>query len=226
MAYRTILGVDSTPEWLEHEKIETIIKKRHIPTNQAFILDNESYTEALITRAKAQAKELGSDSIITTGDTLALETIKNNLKDDSQPVQIRFFDKTGKPVFKMVNCYVEKLIPMSWNIENCFDEFPPQAISELKGAYQDNLSFFLPHFRRLDGQSITIQELPQSDYYAIIFWNNIMIKPSKKLIKEMEAYSQEFDQHSIHFLYVNNHNAMIWTQLNDEQKEEIRTSGL
>ena len=219
MVYRSILGIDITPKWKTINEIKKDFDKRKIPNNQRFVLDTASYSNLVNLEMNKRIEELKSDS--ANYDSLEIERIYENAKNDLQPVQVRYFSNNGEAFFKMINCYVQPLIPMTWNVEGCFDIFPPKTISYLENDENKNLEFFLPHIKTLDGDSIKLKSLPKADYYAIVFWNSFMIKPSNKLISVLNKYDEKNLNQNTYFLFVNNHNAEIWSYCNNQQKADI-----
>ena len=220
VAYRTLLGVDSTLKWKSSEQVIKDSEKRKISATSCFILDTASYQEAVITVFKNRVIDLKKDTLNI--DSTALHQAKSNAKNDLQPVQIRYFTKTGEPIFKMINCYVEPLFPMNWNVDSCFDSFPPKTIEYLTTDTNENLSFFLPHLKTLNNRKVQLSDLPESDYYALVFWNDYMIRPSKTLIKQLKEYQLNYPSQNTFFLYVNNHNALIWGFADSELRAEIK----
>ncbi len=219
IVYRTILGIDTTPKWKTINDITKDFEKRKIPNNQRFVLDTASYSNLVRFEKNKKIEELKSDS--ANYDNIEIERIYENAKNDLQPVQVRYFSNNGEAFFKMINCYVQPLIPMTWNVEGCFDIFPPKTISYLENDDNKNLEFFLPHIKTLDGDSITLKSLPKADYYAIVFWNSFMTKPSKKLISVLNKDDEKNLNQNTYFLFVNNHNAEIWSYCNNQQKADI-----
>jgi len=220
IVYRTLLGVDTTPKWKSTKQITKDFDKQKTPIPNRYILDTASYYNAVISVFKNRIDYLKQDTL--NMDSTALYQAKANAKNDLQPVQVRYFTKTGEPIFKMINCYVEPLFPMNWNVDSCFDNFPPQTIEPLRSDTNENLSFFVQHIKTIEGEDISLMELPPADYYAVVFWNSYMIRPSNKLFKELEKSQSNYPNQKTYFLYVNNHNASIWGLVNSEQKQSIK----
>lgn len=221
LAYRTLLGVDMTPSLYHADDINELFEKRNVPDSQAYVMKLNSYFEALQYRSQKQVDQLEIDGIVSREDTLMIEKIKENLKYDTNPVQVRYFEKSGKPIFKMVGCKVEPPISMNWNVEGCFDVFPPQPIPEMKEDYKDSLQFFLTHIESVNGDPVSMDALPQADFYAVVFWNTVLIRSSRTLINQIRAYDQSFPEQNTFFLFVNNHRALYWSGANEEQQQQI-----
>jgi len=219
VVYRTLLGVDMTPGWKTDQQIEKDIKKRKILEGQAYVLDTASYYNLVVSKVREDLAVLELDS--SEAGKVAYKARGKLAKDNLQPTQVRYFDRNGNAIFKLVNCYIDPPIPMRWNVEGCFDAFPPQIdIPELNQGNQ-SLDYFLPHIKTLNGESVVQADLPLSDYYGIVFWNDFMIRPSKKLIKTLRRYDQDHTGQTTTFLYVNNHNAEIWTKMDAENRRKV-----
>lgn len=217
--YRIVLGIDSTPQWRNQEETKKDFQKRGIPLEQAYVLDTASYRRAVIEGFEDQLAAMKSDTL--PFDTAAADRLVKYTKDNLQPVQIRYFDWEGKPIFKLVNCYIDPPIPINWNVNGCFDTFPPRyPAPELKEQNQ-NLAYFLPHIRNHKGESTQIENLPEADYYALVFWNNFMKRPSKRLLSTLEKYAEDHPNSNTYFLYVYNHNAVLWSAMDAKSREEV-----
>lgn len=214
LTYRVLLGVDSTPNWTSEDELVHQASKYNIRSEQIVLLDTASYFEDIA---------LMNEKIIQTiekTDSLALNLQKRVYKDDYQAVQFRLFNNQGKELFKLVNCYVDPPIPMNWNVQNCFDTFPFQISYNSLNVHHFNLQYILDRTRTLNNEPVKFNELPTSEYYAVIFWNNILKRPSKKLIKQARKKIDQTGE-NIHVIYVNNHNAVIWNALDNETKSTI-----
>lgn len=204
------------------EKLAKDFKKKGVPTDQAFVLDTASYKNAVVESYKSEMNSAFPDGPLNREDSLAVRVMVRNRKDDLQPVHVRYFTADGCPIFKLVNCYLDPPIPMRWNVEGAFDHFPPQPIAELKNVEDDSLSFFLKHIRRLDGSPFAANDLPKSEYYAVLFINDYMLRPSRKLLKQVRKYHKRHPDREVHVLYVNNQNATMWSMITPEARESVK----
>lgn len=218
--YRSILGVDMTPQWYSSEDIEKSADRYEMPFNQLYEMDTVSFSKALRIKYKGDLEPYKDKE--ETIDSLIISQIKSCAKDDGQIVHVRFFSSDGKPIFKLVNCYVDPPIPMSWNIDSCFNFFPPRSLEMNKNDDDLELSFFLPHIKSLDSNVVTLDSLPKANYYVLVIWNDFMIKPSRKLIEEIREYSQKYSDKNMHVLYINNHNQTLWRLSSEEDKKQIK----
>lgn len=214
----TILGIDASPEWLDDKEMEREFYKRKIPKANRYVLDTASYNKSLL---KYLAMELKQMQLINSKDSVYKVKLKNIVKDDSQPVQVRYFDSNHNQIFKVVNCYVENPITMDWNINNCFGVFPPKIDIEDLNNDHKKLNFFLEHIYTMDGKRSSLGTLPKADYYVIVFWNSFFKRPSRKLIRTIKNYNNKHKDKSTYVMYVNNQNAEIWSHVDSAQKRKI-----
>lgn len=215
LAFRALLGVDVSPDFITDKKIDRKAKRYGIPKESLFTLDLGTYGDSILAIRDYKINELEQD------DSLLIQRIKNNAKNDVQPVQVRYFNSEGESIFKMVNCFIDPPIPMKWNVDGSLDEFPPKPIDELKEDIDHDLTFFLPMITDREGNKITLQDIPEATHYAIVFWNNFFIRPSKRLIRQIRRYDRKKGEGKTYFLFVNNHNAHLFNYLSDEDKIKV-----
>lgn len=214
VAYRVILGVDSTPEFYTEEDLKKECKKFDIPLEQAWIMDTSTYYHEIKKYYKSIFEKIDKQ------DSIALKEIYRVAKDDSQPVQLRVFDREGVEIFKTVNCYLDPPIPMDWNSRGAFNQFPPKTEIESLNQHHLNYDFFLNAAHPIDKTNTDNFGKVDPDYFVIVIWNTYMKRASRKLIKLIGEKFSNLEQ-SIEFKYINNNNALIWQLANDEQKEKI-----
>jgi len=218
-AYKVLLGVDTTPSWNTKDEIIKQAKKYKIPSKYSFTLDTATYFDGLRNIYKSAFKELN----ILNQDSSEFFNLKKALKDDTQPVQFRLFDNKGTEIFKIVNCYVDPPIPMNWNVDGCFDSFPPRTAIQTLNIHNYGLDFLLSHSSLLDQGKLTINKLPKANYYGVIIWNEFFRRPSRRLIKTVKKYIQESEE-SIVLIYINNQNAYLWAIMDSENKEKVKNA--
>ncbi len=220
LTYRTLLGINHKPQWKSEKAISRDFKKRKIPEYQQYVLDTASYSNLVKAELRAELEALETDTAQL--DSSVVKRMFKVANDNLQPVQVRWFNSSGAPIFKLVNCYVDPPIPMRWNVEGSFDTFPPHNDIKYLQLGNKSLGYFLPHLQTADGHPVTLARLTEADYYAVVFWNDFFIRPSKKLIKLLKNYEQEHGEHETHYLFVHNHNAQIWSRMTAEQQERAR----
>jgi len=207
LSYRVLLGIDTTPEWRLNSEIIQDAKKLHIPIESIYILDTASYRNTILKNLHSNLEVLKSDS--TSVDSVSIKKLYKVTNDDLHATQIRFFNGEEAEIFKLVNCYIDPPIPMNWNVQGCFNSFPPKVLIESLNTHYYDLNFFLSHISNLKGDSVSFSELPKSDYYVIIFWNTFMKRPSRKLIKTINKYIDSYPEYKIVPIFINNQNATI-----------------
>lgn len=213
IAYRTFFGIDTTPNWLLTEKdYKKAEKKIGIQGNFMFEMDTVAYHDT-VRALKNQL--LQNHEELNPNDSLGLKLIHAVSSVDLQPVQLRLFDKSGNEIFKIANCYLD-VLPIDWNIQNCFSSFPPKVEDIVLNTHHFDIHLILHSLT----EKIDFNALPKSNYYAVIMWNKFMIRPSKKLIEQIEE-SFGLQHPEVTYLYVNNHNATIWNLAEAEQREYL-----
>uniref|UniRef100_UPI00404924DD hypothetical protein n=1 Tax=Flavobacterium sp. TaxID=239 RepID=UPI00404924DD len=220
IAAKLILGVDTTPEWKTQNEILSDFEKHQIPTINRFILDTAIYSKTVEKQVYKNVEMMKANGIAI--DSIIENKIQKSFNDNLQPVQVRYFNSDGSPIFKLVNCYLENVFKMDWNFDKSFDVYPPSTNDEILNFGNENLAFFIPMFRNLDGSVLNFNDLPKSKYYVIVFWNSFFNKPSRKLINQIQKI--EKDKEHTFVLYVNNHNAELYDLIPDEQKQDYINS--
>lgn len=215
MMYRTLLGIDSTPGWYSADEVVKQADRYDIPSAYSLTMDTVRYYQGLRSVYQPIFDQLKS----TSADSSAYLQMQEVLKDDAQPVQFRLFDRTGTEVFKLVNCYIDRPLAMDWNVENCFDAFPPRINVESLNTHNFALDFLLDKATTADGQRLTRADLPVSDYYGVVVWNNFFVKPSRALVKTIQQ--QMGSNEAVHLIYINNQNAEIWQAMTPAQKRQL-----
>ena len=217
LTYGVLLGIDTSPHWNTDKQLAKQAKAFDIPTEYNLVLDTTTYRREL--------KNLYTDTLnhisIINLDSSDYKTLKKARNDDRQPTQFRLFNQDGQEIFKMVNCYVDPPIPMNWNVEGCFDTFPPKTSIESLNIHLFKLGFLLSHSAYLGKQKFDYASLPAADYYGVIIWNKFFHRPSRKLIKTAREYVEKSGE-SIALIYINNQNQFVWSISDAEEKEKIK----
>lgn len=218
---RLLLGVDLTPKWVSQAEIKRTFDRYDLSQQEIYVLDTFSYRNSVLEWLESEKIILGGKDLAFELDSLRNRQIRKIANDNLQPVQLRFFEASGLPIFKMVNCYVDPPVKMDWNVDGSLDAFPPTNIEELRTTFNDDLQHIIRHVKTLDNKAISMSDLPVADYYAVVFWNSFMIKPSNKLIGEVKDYEAKHKDQNVHVIYVNNHNSILWPQLSQEQQNLV-----
>jgi hypothetical protein len=215
LAAKMILGVDITPEWKKNNEIEKDFAKYEIPPSNQFVLDTAVFKKNMMAEFYKTVEKLRLTGI----DSTLKHKLEKSVNDNLQPVQVRYFDSLGLPIFKLVNCYVDNPYKMDWNVDKAFANYPPSIASEVLNYDNRELVFFLPMLLRLNGEKVAFSDLPKKKYYAIIFWNDFFKRPSRKLIKLIQEI--ENNNKDTFVFYVNNHNSEIYDLIPAESRAPI-----
>lgn len=219
LLYRGLLGVDTTPEWMDSSELKKAIKKRELTEDLVLILDTASYTKEIKKTRFTILEKLGEDTSITNKRLQYKATKVAN--DDLQPAQVRLFTSQGTEIYKLVNCYIDQPIRSNWNVDNAFDSFPLYTADIVQNTHNYTLPFLLSHTTQLSEEKVKLADLPKSDYYLAVFWNSFTIRPSKKLITIVKEYIESHPEVTITPIYINNHNQQIWSQLDAAQRQIV-----
>ncbi|MCF6171745.1 MAG: hypothetical protein L3J66_12270 [Bacteroidales bacterium] len=218
LTYKVLLGVDTTPKWNTDKQILKQAEKYKIPVEYNLVLDTANYTEGLREIYKRAFENLN----IADHDSSDYYNLKKALNDDQQPSQFRFYDNKGTETFKLVNCYIDPPIPLNWNVDNCFDSFPPKTSIETLNIHKFNLDFLLTNSKFINQDKLSFNEFPKADYYGVIIWNEFFKRPSKRLINTVRKYIGKTDK-TVVLIFINNHNQFLWSAMGSENKEKVRT---
>lgn len=141
---------------------------------------------------------------------------KNDLDDDdikyrTQPLQVMYYDKTGKLLSHHVNCLATGFPKLNWNVDNNFEYFVPESQAPLNQSLPSKQ--LIKYFKPLNhNNDLNIQDY---HYLVIIFYNDFMRKQSKHLIKSVkDNLKLNETNESVKVIYVNNDN--FFSNLNNE----------
>jgi hypothetical protein len=212
LATKLILGIDSTPEWDNNSEINSDFEKYKIPISNRFVLDTAVFRKNTTVEFYKTVEKMRLTGI----DSILKHKLEKSVNDNLQPVQVRYFDSLGLPIFKLVNCYVDNPYKMDWNVDQSFANYPPSIGNEVLNFDNRDLLFFIPMLRKLNGEKVTMADIPKRKYYAIIFWNDFFKRPSRKLIQLIQKVEKENNESFV--FYVNNHNSEIYDLIPDESR--------
>lgn len=219
LTYSVLFGIDTTPKWKTDEQITKQAKKYNIPSEFNLLLDTASFKREL----KHIYSEANNVLKINHPDSIRLANLKKARNDDLQPSQFRLFDQNGVEIFKLVNCYIDPPIPLNWNVNGCFDSFPPKTSIETLDIHMFPLEFLLSHTTDINHHKFDYTGLPEAEYYGVIMWNDYYRRPSRRLIKTVHEYLVKADK-SLVMIYINNHNQFLWSVMDSKEKEEVKNS--
>lgn len=216
VTYRVLLGVDASPQWRTNSQIKKDFKRYSIAHQPVYVLDTATYIAAVRARMQPIADSLETLGMSEENDTV-LRALKP-FKDDLQPVQLRYFTANGQPITKMANCYLYPPMPMRWNVDGLFNQFPPGHSIDMLNNHQQPLGDFLPHIKDLNGQVVSLPIGADTEYIALVFFNRLMIRPSRKLIQDLRSFHQQHPQAKVQVFYVHNHNSQMWMLYSPEER--------
>jgi len=121
------------------------------------------------------------------------------MKHHYQPLQVLFFDQTGKLVAFHNNCYTGGFPNLKWNRKGTFDSIPARAVIPLDTLLKFNT--LIRFLRTSSGLNPDMQSLEKREYMIAVFWTTFMGRQSKRLIRVMQdKYS---DKRDVGILYIN-----------------------
>lgn len=120
-------------------------------------------------------------------------------KNHYQPLQVLFFDKSGKLVAFQNNCYAGGFPNLRWNRHNTFDSIPAKSVIPIDTLLK--FSTLVNFINYPDGDKLNIGVLNDHDYHIAVFWTTFMGRQSKRLIRIIQdKYSND---KNISILYIN-----------------------
>ena len=223
----TALGINFLADIEDIETLEKRAKRKKLAEHQVFYLSSFDFFPFLKAIKHQELQLLADKEYPELEHARQEKRIKQRFHDLYQPVQIHIFDRAGGPLFKMLNCHLDPVIPMRWNRFGSFDEFPPSPLN-IRGfdiELYDSLQFFVPFFRNRAGSHVNFNDLPSADYYVMVFWNDYYKRPSRKLLRKLRKSFMKLKDKNIAFLFVNNHNAFVWNNFRVQaQQKRIKES--
>ena len=145
---------------------------------------------------------------------------KAQIRNHSQPLQARYYDKSGELKSFHVNCHAGGFPNLKWNRNNVMSTFLP--------GEQTPVDTIFP----LERQKKYLIPLPQTeltdyadyDYIVIVFWNRFMGRQSKRLIRYVQDNSKLATDKSVKIIYVNNDNSFYKIMNNGSRQHVIASN--
>ena len=186
-ACSTFYGIKK-PEALTGKAIPETAEKYQIPPGAGFILD---------TAYKTFVKKNSGNN-------------ENLLKNHLQPLQLLYFDKSGKLVSYFINCNAGGFPNLKWNRNGLLEHFPPatQTHPDSLLAFNDLLKFI----RTTDGKKVNRKAYSRANYKMVVFWSVFMGRQSKRLIEQAKENYQLTNDKSVQLLFVNTDNLFAGTK--------------
>lgn len=179
----------TTPRLLSQEQISLKQKELGITDNDAFSLDKK-YFYAL------QRKD--------TMQPLFGKKCSPMISKYLQPLQVMYFDESGKLVSFHNNCYAGGFPILNWNHDGQFDTFVPATTIALTDTAL-NLYFLLPFLKQINNTG----SFHKTKWTVIVFWCDFMLKQTKELIRTVRENASMDNSNSTSIYYVNVDNCYV-----------------
>ena len=145
---------------------------------------------------------------------LKQETFKPGIEKGFRPIQIRMYDKIGKPVMQWTICE-GKL-----NDLNLFDTIPPKILNGLDTSLC--LRNDLKRYFTLEGNPARIQIPSDFDYYVLIYFAKYFPKYSKESFAQINRYVLNHPELKFKIYKINVDVQEFWnTELDVDTKTQI-----
>jgi hypothetical protein len=122
-------------------------------------------------------------------------------KNHLQPLQILFFDKSSKFVSYNVNCNIPGFPNLKWNYFGYFNEFPPKSATYCDSIF--NFHKFSKYIKLPDNTQLNLGSVTNYNYLVIVFWCRFGGRQSKRLIKFVYSYLEQYNTKSYKVLFLN-----------------------
>jgi hypothetical protein len=176
----TLYGIRN-PKPVNEIEIQKYAKKYKIPIVNSYELDT-SYLSFLY--------------------SLDTSVYRNEIKNHYQPLQVLYFDSTGRLISFLVNCYAPGFPNLKWNHYGILDTFPPGQQAQTDTLL--NLDRQIKYLRLLSASENSLTG--SYDYTAIVYWNKFMGRQSKRLVRYMQDNSLLSKNNSVRIIYANTDN--------------------
>jgi len=145
-----------------------------------------------------QMKKDTSANLVAPGNT---RYASSTAHDMGQPLQYMLFNKDDQLISYFINCYAKGFPNLKWNKGGIFDVFPPRSQSPIDTAV--SWSSLQAHFIWLTPKQTGLN----SNYTCVVYWDHLMGRQSRRLIKTVLRNYKTYDpKESIHLVFVNNDN--------------------
>jgi hypothetical protein len=177
------------------------IKKPMSMTPEEILVQGEKYGIPI-----SDSYEMDSSffSVATTLDTIRYKRDQKNL---TQPLQVLYFDKSGRLISYLVNCSVGGFPNMKWNRYGTYNQFPAAQSIELDTM--NTLNDHLLHINPLN--NAPFPDLRTYDYTILVYWSGFMGRQSKHLVRVVQDNVGLAVGEKVMVLYVNTDN--FWSKV-------------
>jgi len=135
--------------------------------------------------------------------------VSGPIYDLLQPLQVRIFDKAGQLIGFQSNCHCGGFPNLAWDRLGLFDTLPPREISNTWARVDTSFTFnedYRNSFLPINAPVPDVDEFADVDYKIIVFWSIFMGRQSKRLIKKVQGYVDDYPDLKINVIYVNTDN--------------------
>ena len=179
------------------------IKKPIAMAPEEIFVQGEAYG---IPRSESYEMDSSFFSVATTLDTIRYGKDQKNL---TQPLQVLYFDASGRLISYSVNCSVGGFPNLKWNRYGTFDQFPAAKSVELDTL--NTVKDQLLHINPLN--NAPFPDLRTYDYTVLVYWCRFMGRQSKRLVHVVQDNVRLADGKKVMVLYVNTDN--FWVNANN-----------
>lgn len=151
------------PRLLNEDEISLRAKELHISDENSFILDKK-YFYAL------EKKD--------TSEPLFGNKCSPMISKYLQPLQVMYFDESGRLLSFHNNCYAQGFPKLKWNTRDQFNSFIPVTTIPITDSVL-NMELLLTYLRPINDKGI----YQKAKWTVIVFWCDFMLKQSKELIR-------------------------------------------
>jgi len=130
-------------------------------------------------------------------------TYNAQIQNHLQPLQALYYNPNGQMISYHVNCYAGGFPNLNWNQEGAFNTFPPKTIAPLDSILSlDQLKKYLNPISEN-------QIFSPKPYPVVVFWNRMMGRQTKRLIKLVKENAKGINNEDIDWYFVNNDNLIF-----------------
>ncbi len=128
---------------------------------------------------------------------------KAQQKNHYQPLQVLYYDPSGKLLSFHINCFAGGFPNLNWNRNATFETFLPKQQAPLDSILplEKHLPFLVP----VNSQQHNFEN-SDFDYYVIVYWNRYMSRQSKRLINYVQENAKLSEGKKVKIIYANNDN--------------------
>ena len=182
------------------------IKKPKELNDQSIMEYSEKYNIPLTDNYKLDTNYL---TFLSSLDTTKY---KEQIKNHYQPLQVLYYNNTGKLESFQINCYAGGFPNLDWNRDSIFTTFPPRQQAPIDSII--SLDLQLKYIHPLS--QTTDFSYENYEYIVIVYWNRLMGKQSKRLIHIVQENRKLANNYKVKIIYVNTDNIYALTDIKEK----------